>query len=163
MRALKSTPPTPSFPCVLTFLDLWVCGVYFLIYYQDRSTHPYHHQRKFSYRITIYIQYIQGIQEPDQMNLLILLLFSILPTHAQNATCYFLDGSVAASDVPCTSDATTNCCNKNDICMSNGLCYLQGSHGMALSRGSCTDKSWGARCFAPCCMFLSFFFLRYSP
>ncbi|KAE8320753.1 hypothetical protein BDV39DRAFT_213031 [Aspergillus sergii] len=78
------------------------------------------------------------------------LLLFILPIHAQNRTCYFLDGSVATADVPCTSDATTNCCNKNDICMSNGLCYLQGSHGMALSRGSCTDKSWGARCFAPC-------------
>ncbi|KNG80252.1 hypothetical protein ANOM_010974, partial [Aspergillus nomiae NRRL 13137] len=81
---------------------------------------------------------------------LLLTLLSILPAHAQNTTCYFLDGSVATADVPCTSDATTNCCNKADICMSNGLCYLQGSHGMVLSRGSCTDKSWGARCFAPC-------------
>ncbi|KAE8358472.1 hypothetical protein BDV27DRAFT_169398 [Aspergillus caelatus] len=82
---------------------------------------------------------------------LLLSLLAILPTtHAENKTCYFLDGSVATADVPCTSDATTNCCNKADICMSNGLCYLQGSHGMALSRGSCTDKSWGARCFAPC-------------
>ncbi|KAB8279560.1 hypothetical protein BDV30DRAFT_3368 [Aspergillus minisclerotigenes] len=87
--------------------------------------------------------------QPIPLSLSLSLLF-ILPTHAQNRTCYFLDGSVATADVPCTSDATTNCCNKNDICMSNGLCYLQGSHGMSLSRGSCTDKSWGARCFAPC-------------
>lgn len=81
-------------------------------------------------------------------------LLPFLPTYATaaapNATCYFLDGSVASADVPCTTDSTTNCCNKNDLCMSNGLCYMQGSRGMALSRGSCTDKSWGARCFAPC-------------
>lgn len=104
--------------------------------------------------------------QPIPLFLSLSLLF-ILPTHAQNRTCYFLDGSVATADVPCTSDATTNCCNKNDICMSNGLCYLQGSHGMSLSRGSCTDKSWGARCFAPCCMFhfsflLSSFFFLYD-
>ncbi|KAF7594920.1 hypothetical protein BBP40_007956 [Aspergillus hancockii] len=84
----------------------------------------------------------------------LLTALTVLPTTTTaattNTTCYFLDGTVASADVPCTSDSTTNCCNKNDLCMSNGLCYMQGSRGMALSRGSCTDKSWGARCFAPC-------------
>ncbi|KAE8352058.1 hypothetical protein BDV28DRAFT_8529 [Aspergillus coremiiformis] len=83
------------------------------------------------------------------MNLILLIALASAST-AANTKCYFLDGSVASADVPCTTDSTTNCCNKKDVCMSNGLCYIQGSRGMALSRGSCTDKSWGPRCFAPC-------------
>lgn len=61
-----------------------------------------------------------------------------------NVICYNPDGSRANDDVPCTSDATTFCCNKGDVCMSNGLCYLQGKRGFVLSRASCTDRSWEA-------------------
>ncbi|KAI9926364.1 hypothetical protein ASPWEDRAFT_176667 [Aspergillus wentii DTO 134E9] len=67
-----------------------------------------------------------------------------------DTTCYNLDGSIAADDVPCESSGTSNCCNSNDLCMSNGLCYMQGWRGFSLTRGSCTDKSWGAKCYAPC-------------
>ncbi|KAL4865778.1 hypothetical protein BDV12DRAFT_145870 [Aspergillus spectabilis] len=66
------------------------------------------------------------------------------------AICYHLDGSEASDHVPCGSGDVVNCCNSNDICMSNGLCYQQGDRGMVLSRGSCTDYGWGNRCYAPC-------------
>ncbi|PGH16877.1 hypothetical protein AJ79_01521 [Helicocarpus griseus UAMH5409] len=68
----------------------------------------------------------------------------------QHRMCYALDGTPYPFDVPCTNDEVTICCNPGDICMSNGLCYLQGSHGMVLSRGSCTDRNWGPLCNAPC-------------
>ncbi|KAB8256184.1 hypothetical protein BDV32DRAFT_129399 [Aspergillus pseudonomiae] len=65
-----------------------------------------------------------------------------------DATCYFVNGNIATADVPCnTSAEITTCCNKNDICLSNGLCYLQssGNHPV-MSRGSCTDQNWGGAC-----------------
>ncbi|KAL4896095.1 hypothetical protein BDV59DRAFT_128089 [Aspergillus ambiguus] len=70
-----------------------------------------------------------------------------------NRTCYMVDETtVAVDDVPCTTKETTHCCNKNDICMSNGLCWSQSTGDMVLSRGSCTDISWGDDCVAarPC-------------
>jgi hypothetical protein len=79
------------------------------------------------------------------------------PTHTNtttiSATCYNLDGSEATDHVPCQFGDVVNCCNAGDICMSNGLCFQQGDRGMVLSRASCTDHSWGARCYAPCCTF----------
>lgn len=63
---------------------------------------------------------------------------------ADTRKCYNPDSSQAVDDVPCTSDDTTWCCNKMDVCMSNGLCFLQQSSGFALSRPSCTDLSWDA-------------------
>ncbi|KAL2831293.1 hypothetical protein BJY01DRAFT_108837 [Aspergillus pseudoustus] len=71
-------------------------------------------------------------------------------TNTTTATCYNLDGSRASDHVPCQSGDVVNCCNAGDICLSNGLCFQQGNRGMVLSRGSCTDHSWGARCYAPC-------------
>ncbi|KAH8425080.1 uncharacterized protein LDX57_002828 [Aspergillus melleus] len=74
------------------------------------------------------------------------LTLSVLATQP----CYNLDGTQAKADVPCPDGETSNCCNTNDVCMSNGLCYLQGKRGLGLSRGSCTDRSWGAKCYSPC-------------
>ncbi|KKK21011.1 hypothetical protein ARAM_005091 [Aspergillus rambellii] len=71
-------------------------------------------------------------------------------TTNSSTTCYNLDGSQATGDVPCGSGTVVNCCNTNDICLSNGLCFLQGDRGMALSQGSCTDRNWSANCYAPC-------------
>ncbi|EEQ92465.1 hypothetical protein RJZ56_005092 [Blastomyces dermatitidis] len=79
-----------------------------------------------------------------------LLSFCAIGVRCQGRMCYALDGTEYPFDVPCTNDEVTVCCNSKDICMSNGLCYLQGSHGSVLSRGSCTDKNWGPGCFAPC-------------
>jgi hypothetical protein len=81
---------------------------------------------------------------------LALLCAKVIPA---NATCYNLDRSEAPDDVPCQTSGTSNCCNKKDICLTNGLCYLQGSPPNALSRGSCTDMNWGPACYAPCCTF----------
>ncbi|KAL4967580.1 uncharacterized protein BDV14DRAFT_197944 [Aspergillus stella-maris] len=68
----------------------------------------------------------------------------------ESAICYNLDGSEANDDVPCGTGDVVNCCNSGDICMSNGLCMQQGERGGTLARGSCTDQSWGSRCYAPC-------------
>ncbi|KAJ5115212.1 hypothetical protein NUU61_000971 [Penicillium alfredii] len=64
--------------------------------------------------------------------------------------CYMLDGTDASKHVPCSTDEVTNCCHASSVCMSNGLCYLQGKMGSTLIRGSCTDRNWGPACYAPC-------------
>ncbi|KAL4924267.1 uncharacterized protein BDV17DRAFT_220153 [Aspergillus undulatus] len=69
------------------------------------------------------------------------------------AKCYNFDGSEAPNDAPCGTGEVVNCCNAGDICMSNGLCMQQRERGLGLARGSCTDHSWGRRCYAPCCEF----------
>ncbi|KAK2813740.1 hypothetical protein FQN50_000138 [Emmonsiellopsis sp. PD_5] len=87
------------------------------------------------------------------VSLALALLVSLYTTPAlcdDNRACYALDGTVYGDDVPCTSNDATICCNKADVCLSNGLCLLQGDHGSVLSRGSCTDRNWGEGCFAPC-------------
>ncbi|KAL4935330.1 hypothetical protein BDV06DRAFT_131027 [Aspergillus oleicola] len=75
-------------------------------------------------------------------------------TSSTNSTtssiCYNLDGSEAPDDVPCGAGDVVNCCNVDDLCMSNGLCMQQGERGGGLARGSCTDNNWGSRCYAPC-------------
>ncbi|KAL4789242.1 hypothetical protein BDV19DRAFT_395249 [Aspergillus venezuelensis] len=71
------------------------------------------------------------------------------PNSTESAICYNLDGSEAPDDVPCGTGDVVNCCNSGDICISNGLCMHQGEHSGGLARGSCTDQSWGGRCYAP--------------
>ncbi|ODM23380.1 hypothetical protein SI65_00969 [Aspergillus cristatus] len=76
-----------------------------------------------------------------------LLLITLLISTVSAQTCYFVNGNVANEDVPCNTTAPiSTCCNKNDICLSNGLCYLQGSNGPSFSRGSCTNKDWLGVC-----------------
>jgi hypothetical protein len=59
------------------------------------------------------------------------------------ATCYFLDGSVASDNTPCTTgDSDTFCCADSYNCLSNGLCQSQYSGAYAI--GSCTDKDWSS-------------------
>lgn len=81
----------------------------------------------------------------------VVLTLFLLANAADDRTCYYLDGSTANNHVPCTTNSVTNCCGSNDICLSNGLCYLQGSQGLSLSRGTCSDKNWGFECYKPCC------------
>ncbi|KAK3305895.1 uncharacterized protein B0T15DRAFT_494027 [Chaetomium strumarium] len=65
--------------------------------------------------------------------------------------CYDTWGNEDASQLPCfapgTTDtnATTWCCNKNDYCLSNGLCLSPG-----LTQQGCTDKAWGTPCNKIC-------------
>ncbi|KAF7626508.1 hypothetical protein F9C07_1925775 [Aspergillus flavus] len=85
--------------------------------------------------------------------ILLVPLLSSTASAADNRTCYMVDEkTVAIDDVPCSTKETTHCCNKNDICMSNGLCWVQSTGDMVLSRGSCTDINWGGDCVAarPC-------------
>ncbi|KAL4734490.1 hypothetical protein BDV11DRAFT_198121 [Aspergillus similis] len=84
--------------------------------------------------------------------LLISLSFSTVSA-TDNRTCYMVDEQTIAVDhVPCTTKDTTHCCHKNDICMSNGLCWVQRNGNMVLSRGSCSNVNWGEDCVAarPC-------------
>jgi hypothetical protein len=104
-----------------------------------------------SYFLSLNIQKIVSLRldltmvDPRQWWLHFLLAGLIWPVIAQaDINCYNPDGSQANNDVPCTSDSTTFCCSKGDVCMSNGLCYLQGKRGFVLSRASCTDRSWNS-------------------
>lgn len=96
---------------------------------------------------------------------LLFLLFLISASSAQ--TCHFLNKAIATDDVPCNTTADISiCCNKNDICLSNGLCYIQGSNGPSFSRGSCTDENWNGVCASaqPCgmSMHIRYAFMRAS-
>ncbi|KAH8879919.1 hypothetical protein GQ53DRAFT_755549 [Thozetella sp. PMI_491] len=65
-------------------------------------------------------------------------------------TCFFPDGSVAAADVPCTNGTYSHCCGTTGICLTNGFCMNSGSQPFTISRGSCTDSSWGSSCPSRC-------------
>ncbi|KAL4772906.1 hypothetical protein BDW60DRAFT_216130 [Aspergillus nidulans var. acristatus] len=86
--------------------------------------------------------------------LILLILLSLnTASGADNRTCYMVDEKTIAVDhVPCTTKDTTHCCHKDDICMSNGLCWAQRNGDMVLSRGSCSNVNWGEDCVAarPC-------------
>lgn len=80
-----------------------------------------------------------------------MLLAILLPLPAQvRATCYYLDGSTAPSNIyqACDPDADVSpCCaltkgSRNDICMISGLCYAQdGIHAGFIYSNGCTDQS----------------------
>ncbi|VBB81974.1 Putative protein of unknown function [Podospora comata] len=83
-------------------------------------------------------------------NTLALLLVSgrIDGVRAQEPTCYDTWGNKDTNQVPCygsgsTPDTktTTHCCNKNDYCLSNGLCMSPQANNLMTQQG-CTDKDW---------------------
>ncbi|KAK4494146.1 hypothetical protein PRZ48_014444 [Zasmidium cellare] len=53
--------------------------------------------------------------------------------------CYYPDGS-PSTDTPCSTNGDSACCSSSSFCMDNGLCF----GGGIVSRGSCTDKTWGS-------------------
>lgn len=56
--------------------------------------------------------------------------------------CWYPDGETPSPDIPCdTNGHTSACCGADNFCLNNGLCF-----GPVLSRGSCTDRSWGKGC-----------------
>ncbi|KAK8227522.1 hypothetical protein HDK90DRAFT_62309 [Phyllosticta capitalensis] len=72
-------------------------------------------------------------------------------TISTDGTCWYPDGETIPDDVPCNTTAGENgdataCCGKDALCMANGLCLNWG----ILSRGSCTDNSWGKGCPQVC-------------
>ncbi|OAA58029.1 hypothetical protein SPI_06914 [Niveomyces insectorum RCEF 264] len=65
--------------------------------------------------------------------------------------CFFPNGDVSTHDLPCgTGKTTTHCCNAQSICLSVGLCLTAEQAPYVLSRGSCTDASWGSGCPTHC-------------
>ncbi|KAJ5167780.1 uncharacterized protein N7482_003374 [Penicillium canariense] len=68
-----------------------------------------------------------------------------------NGTCYYLTGDIATGHVPCKSGGgVTNCCDSGAVCLSNGMCVMQGDMGLGFGRGSCNDPDWSPACYAPC-------------
>ncbi|KAK8206138.1 hypothetical protein IWZ01DRAFT_553165 [Phyllosticta capitalensis] len=72
-------------------------------------------------------------------------------TISTDGTCWYPDRKTIPDDVPCNTTAAENgdataCCGKDALCMANGLCLNWG----ILSRGSCTDNSWGKGCPQVC-------------
>lgn len=62
--------------------------------------------------------------------------------------CYYPDGKTLSPDTPCDTSATAAaCCPSNAFCLSGGLCVAGG----VISRGSCTDKTWGSAACAGYC------------
>ena len=78
-------------------------------------------------------------------------LLLLCSSQAFGQQCYFTDGSAALDDLPCRDNATESnpsmCCGPGAFCLSNGLC----TDGLYLSRGSCTDHSFGSPNCAQIC------------
>ncbi|KAK3386089.1 hypothetical protein B0H63DRAFT_191928 [Podospora didyma] len=68
---------------------------------------------------------------------------------ANATTCFDTWGNEDKGQVPCysgtTTEGTVNCCNKGDVCLSNGLCLSPGAQNLMTQQG-CTDKAWGKPC-----------------
>lgn len=75
--------------------------------------------------------------------ILFTLSLAIRHVHSQQPQCWYPDGKTLANDTPCNVSANvSSCCLPSLLCLDNGLCF---GHGV-VSRGSCTDKSWGPEC-----------------
>ncbi|KAL4792271.1 hypothetical protein BDV19DRAFT_256273 [Aspergillus venezuelensis] len=60
--------------------------------------------------------------------------------------CYFPNGVEAPTNVPCSDDEHTSCCDYRDVCLSNGLCVATKNQPYTISRGSCTNQNWDPGC-----------------
>lgn len=69
-----------------------------------------------------------------------------LAASATAQSCFFPDGS-ASKHTPCSTAGHSSCCSADSFCLDNGLCY----GGGIVSRGSCTDKTWGSDACAGSC------------
>ncbi|KAJ5933899.1 hypothetical protein N7454_006228 [Penicillium verhagenii] len=84
----------------------------------------------------------------------IILLFGFLnlltiASASFSSQCYYPNGN-ESTDTPCYTDGrVTHCCGEESICLTNQLC-LSVAQPFSLSRGSCTDKSWGTDCPSTC-------------
>lgn len=70
-----------------------------------------------------------------------------LITFVRAQVCYFPNGLTSSTGVPCNQSAIdtgshTPCCNAESMCLDNGLCFGNST----VSRGSCTDPTWGSDC-----------------
>src|SRR2546421_8266331 len=65
---------------------------------------------------------------------------------SNSSICYFVNGDVASTHVPCFPDQVnaghvSSCCyiSNGDVCLDTGICLS--SEGMTY-QGACTDKDW---------------------
>jgi hypothetical protein len=80
-----------------------------------------------------------------------LLVTVIIPLVSATAPCYWPDGSIAKTNVPCSSAPNASCCGSNNICLSNNLCLDVFVQPYVLSRGGCTDPNWESdQCASVC-------------
>lgn len=71
----------------------------------------------------------------------------LFTTFASAQSCWYPDGKTLASDTACNPNATVSaCCGSASYCLNEGLCITGG----VVTRGSCTDKTWGS---AECAQF----------
>jgi hypothetical protein len=83
----------------------------------------------------------------------LLLVPSWVAAQDTNSTCFRIDGTAkpaAEGWLPCNPGAAASpCCDKNDFCLSNGLCLnAVGNNFIALQ--GCTSDSWEAPCNKVC-------------
>lgn len=71
----------------------------------------------------------------------------LLATTTSAQKCFYPDGTLSSSDTPCSTEGHSSCCNADSYCMDNGLCF----GGGIVSRGSCTDETWGSDACAGFC------------
>lgn len=57
----------------------------------------------------------------------------------EDLRCYYANGTREPNDYPCVYTPGA-CCPVWSICMSNGLCVIDG--GMTYERHTCTDQTW---------------------
>lgn len=82
--------------------------------------------------------------ERNALSLILVMTFlslSLSETSLAKPICYYPDGSIAQSDLPCGNSTDVACCGGSAICLTNGLC-LDVSQPNTLARSSCTDKTW---------------------
>jgi hypothetical protein len=81
------------------------------------------------------------------------LLLSIHFLTAFSTTCYYLDGTIAEAETPCTNATVSACCGSGGYCLDSGLCVTD----LILNRGSCTDQFWHAAECAQYCQASTFY------
>jgi hypothetical protein len=85
---------------------------------------------------------------------LLSLLTLISKVCCQGNSCYYPDGSSAASDTPCFSTSGASvCCGDGFACLANGICQVTSfafisnpdlNKQINYYRGSCTDQTWSS-------------------
>ena len=84
--------------------------------------------------------------------------FAHLFAVSKSTECFFPNGEVDESSTPCDlMTEYSSCCTSEDICLSNGLCFVRTKNIMR--RQSCTDPDWGISCPMDCYDRKQLFFL----
>lgn len=97
---------------------------------------------RFSFQVTLSV---------TAMKQSVFILPHLLPAFVWAATCYYPNGNSVTNDqtVPCNNinGAVSMCCVQSDKCLSNGLCKVAATSGVADSkplywRDTCSNSDW---------------------